>query len=125
MAKRDYSNFQQGVIRRYYENREQIDEGKLSELVTSLYLAESKSARDKLWDRVESLLERLDVLPSRIEHVSHKLKGSLGVFEFDGGVEAAGALESMGRSGDLSSSEAAYDLLADRVGKLATALNAK
>ena len=61
MAKRDYSNFQQGVIRRYYENREQIDEGKLSELVTSLYLAESKSARDKLWDRVESLLERLDV----------------------------------------------------------------
>ncbi len=69
MAKRDYSKFQQGVIRRYYDNREQIDEGKLSELVTSLYLAESKSARDKLWDRVESLLERLDVLPSRIEHV--------------------------------------------------------
>jgi hypothetical protein len=69
MAKRDYSKFQQGVIRRYYENREQIDEGKLSELVTSLYLAESKSARDKLWDRVESLLERLEVLPSRLEHV--------------------------------------------------------
>ena len=38
MAKREYSKFQQGVIRRYYENREQIDEGKLSELVTSLYL---------------------------------------------------------------------------------------
>jgi hypothetical protein len=69
MAKRDYSKFQQGVIRRYYENREQIDEGKLSELVTSLYLAESKSARDKLWDRVESLLERLEVLPSRLAHV--------------------------------------------------------
>ena len=44
MAKREYSKFQQGVIRRYYENREQIDEGKLSELVTSLYLAESKAA---------------------------------------------------------------------------------
>ncbi len=69
MAKRDYSKFQQGVIRRYYDNREQIDEGKLSELVTSLYLAESKSARDKLWDRVESLLERLEVLPSRLAHV--------------------------------------------------------
>ena len=27
MAKRDYSKFQQGVIRRYYDNREQIDEG--------------------------------------------------------------------------------------------------
>ena len=69
MAKREYSKFQQGVIRRYYENREQIDEGKLSELVTSLYLAESQSAKDKLWERTESLLERLEVIPSRIEHV--------------------------------------------------------
>ena len=69
MAKREYSKFQQGVIRRYYENREQIDEGKLSELVTSLYLAESKSQKEKLWERVEGLLERLEVIPSRIEHV--------------------------------------------------------
>ncbi len=69
MAKREYSKFQQGVIRRYYENREQIDEGKLSELVTSLYLAESKSAKDKLWERAESLLERLEVKASRIRHV--------------------------------------------------------
>jgi hypothetical protein len=69
MAKREYSEFQQGVIRRYYENREQIDEGKLSELVTSLYLAKSKSAQDKLWERAESLLERLEVKASRIRHV--------------------------------------------------------
>jgi hypothetical protein len=69
MAKREHSKFQQGVIRRYYENREQIDEGKLSELVTSLYLAESKSAQDKLWERAESLLERLEVKASRIRHV--------------------------------------------------------
>jgi hypothetical protein len=69
MAKREYSKFQQGVIRRYYENREQIDEGKLSELVTSLYLAKSKSAQDKLWERAESLLERLEVKASRIRHV--------------------------------------------------------
>ena len=27
MAKREYSKFQQGVIQRYYENREQIDAG--------------------------------------------------------------------------------------------------
>jgi hypothetical protein len=69
MAKREHSKFQQGVIRRYYENREQIDEGKLSELVTSLYLAKSKSAQDKLWERAESLLERLEVKASRIRHV--------------------------------------------------------
>tara|TARA_B100000029_G_scaffold402289_1_gene401743 strand:+ start:316 stop:630 length:315 start_codon:yes stop_codon:yes gene_type:complete len=69
MAKREYSKYQQGVIRRYYENREQIDESKLSELVTSLYLAESATQREKLWTRVEDLLARLEVLPGRIEHV--------------------------------------------------------
>ena len=37
-----YSKYQQKVIQRYYENREQIDEQRLSELVTSLYLAEKK-----------------------------------------------------------------------------------
>ena len=69
MAKREYSKFQQGVIQRYYENREQIDEGNPGELVTSLYLAESKSQKEKLWERVEALLARLEVIPSRIEHV--------------------------------------------------------
>ena len=68
MAKRDYSKYQQGVIRRYYENREQIDEGRLGELVTSLYLAESARQRDKLWKSVEGVLERLGVIPSRIHH---------------------------------------------------------
>ena len=29
---RDYSNYQKKVIGRYYENREQIDSGRLSEL---------------------------------------------------------------------------------------------
>ena len=37
----EHSRYQQGVIRRYYENREQIDEQKLGELVTSLFLEES------------------------------------------------------------------------------------
>ncbi len=69
MAKREYSKYQQGVIRRYYENREQIDEGRLGELVTSLYLAESSKQRDKLWESVESLLDRLDVAPSRTRHI--------------------------------------------------------
>ena len=60
-----------------------------------------------------------------LERAAHKLKGSVGVFDSNGAVEAAQTLESMGRSGDLSSSEGAYDLLADRVGKLAKALDAR
>ena len=69
MAKREYSKFQQGVIRRYYENREQIDEGRLSELVTSLYLTESAKKQDQLWASVEKLLDRLEIAPSRLARI--------------------------------------------------------
>ncbi len=69
MADRDYSKFQQKVIKGYYDNREQIDEGKLSELVTNLYLAETDKKKAKLWENATKLMERLEVPPTRIEHV--------------------------------------------------------
>ena len=68
MAKRDYSPHQQKVIKRYYDNREQIDSQRLSELVTNLYLANEKKA-EKLWVTAKDLLERLKVPKSRIEHI--------------------------------------------------------
>jgi hypothetical protein len=64
----DYSKFQQKVIKRYYDNREQIDEQRLSELVADLYLAEGKK-RDKLWKTAEEIMQRIKVPPSRVEHV--------------------------------------------------------
>lgn len=69
MADREYSKFQQKVIRNYYDNREQIDEGKLSELVTNLYLAESEKKKTKLWEQAGKLMERLEVPASRMEHI--------------------------------------------------------
>lgn len=68
MAK-DYSKYQQKVISRYYENREQIDEQRLSELVTSLYLATGAKQIDKLWKTAEEMMTRLGVPAGRIEHV--------------------------------------------------------
>jgi hypothetical protein len=68
MAQRDYSPHQQKVIKRYYDNREQIDSQRLSELVTNLYLASEKKA-EKLWVTANDLLERLKVPKSRIEHI--------------------------------------------------------
>ena len=56
MADREYSKYQQKVIRNYYDNRDQIDEGKLSELVTNLYLAESEKKKTKLWDQAAKLM---------------------------------------------------------------------
>ena len=68
---REYSNHQRKVIGRYYENRPQIDQQRLSELVTNLFLAEGKK-RAKLWQSAEELMRRLKVPESRIEHVVAK-----------------------------------------------------
>ncbi len=71
MAEREYSRYQQNIIKRYYDNRDQIDEQRLSELVTSLYLANPKQAAKK-WEGVPDLLQRLSVPESRIAHIMEK-----------------------------------------------------
>ena len=63
-----YSNYQKKVIKRYYDNREQLDEQRLSELVTSLYLAKEK-AKEKMWVTAREIMSRLKVPESRIDHV--------------------------------------------------------
>jgi hypothetical protein len=68
MADREYSSYQQGVIRRYYDNKDQIEEQRLGELVTSLYLAPEKK-KEKMWQTAEDLLIRMKIPASRIEHV--------------------------------------------------------
>jgi len=67
MADRDYSKYQQKVIKRFYDNREQIDDQKLSELVTSLYLASDKQ-KPKMWERAKDILDRMDLPQKRVDH---------------------------------------------------------
>lgn len=64
----EYSDYQKRLIRRYYENREQIDFQRLSELVTKLYLAQGKK-RAGLWKSARETMLRLNVPQSRVEHV--------------------------------------------------------
>lgn len=68
MAEREYSKYQQDVIRRYYDNKDQIDEQRLSELVTNLYLAPPKK-QAKMWETAEELMTRMKLPASRVEHV--------------------------------------------------------
>lgn len=68
MSDRNYSEYQKKIIRRFYDNRDQVDEQKLAELVTNLYLAEGKK-QAKLWEQAQDMLTRLGVPASRIEHV--------------------------------------------------------
>ena len=69
MADREYTPHQKKIIARYYDNREQIDSQRLSELVTSLYLATGKKQLDKLWTSAGEAMQRLKVPPSRVSHV--------------------------------------------------------
>lgn len=68
MAARDYTNHQQKIIKRYYDNREQIDSQRLSELCTSLYLSSGKKL-EKLWTSAEDTMTRLGVKSSRVSRI--------------------------------------------------------
>lgn len=72
MGKREYSGYQQNVIKRYYENIDGIMLGKVQELVTELYLAKNGAKEDKLWERVGKALVKLKIKPAMIEHIMTK-----------------------------------------------------
>jgi hypothetical protein len=73
---RDYSAYQRKVIQRYYDNRENIDAQRLSELGTELYLASGKKL-EKLWQSAEETMRRIKVPDSRIAHILEKKDPSL------------------------------------------------
>ena len=65
---REYSDYQKKIIKRFYDNREDIDARRLSEITSDLYLAEGKK-KDRLWKQAAEAMERLNVPKSRVEHV--------------------------------------------------------
>lgn len=65
---RDFTPHQQKIIRRYYSNQGDIQQQRLAELVTELYLAEG-SKRANVWKRAAAAMKKLGVPASRIEHV--------------------------------------------------------
>ena len=72
MAQNDYSQYQKDVISGYYNNLDTIMLGKLSELVTELYLADTKAKKNRLWQRVHKAMVKLKVPPVIIDHIMQK-----------------------------------------------------
>lgn len=68
MADREYSSYQRKIISRFYDNRENMDEQKLAELCTNLFLASGKK-RQKFWETAQEAMTRLGVPPERVAHV--------------------------------------------------------
>ena|SRR5579862_7087842 len=65
---RDYSEHQKKIIRRFYDNRGDIDFTRLGEIAGELYLAEGKK-KDRLWKQASEIMTRLNVPPTRLAHV--------------------------------------------------------
>ena len=71
MGMENYTKHQQGIIKRYYQNIDQITWQKLSDLVGDLYLAAGKK-RDKLWETAAKHMEKLEVPKDRIANILAK-----------------------------------------------------
>ena len=56
----DYTPYQKGIIRRYYEHGETLALQKLAEIVSDLYLADTAAKKKRLWARAEQALSHLD-----------------------------------------------------------------
>ena len=69
MAKNEYTEYQKDVISGYYKNLDTIMLGKLSELVTELYLADSKAKKNRLWERAHKAMIKLKVPPAIVNHI--------------------------------------------------------
>ena len=65
---RDYTPYQQKIIKRYYNNQEAIQRQRLAEMVSELYLSEGKK-RQRVWKGIASALEKLGYSAQRIEHL--------------------------------------------------------
>ncbi len=72
MAKDQRSNYQDKVISNYYENLDTIMLTRLQEIVTDLYLADTKAKADRLWDRAQKAMVKLKIKPAVIKHILNK-----------------------------------------------------
>ena len=70
MAKGQFhSDYQKGIIKRYYENKEDISTNKLGEIVSELYLETSPAKVAKLWTSAQGALLKLGANSARVEKI--------------------------------------------------------
>jgi hypothetical protein len=68
IMERDYTPYQQKIIKRYYDNQDTIQRQRLAELVSELYLSEGKK-RERVWKTIAAALTKLGYSEQRIAHL--------------------------------------------------------
>ena len=69
MAGGNFSSHQKGIIKRFYENKSDISSQKLGEIVSDLYLADSLTKANRLWESAKTALLNLGANPARVEKI--------------------------------------------------------
>jgi hypothetical protein len=70
MAKGQFhSSYQKGIIKRYYENKEDISAQKLGEIVSDLYLEENDAKAKRKWESAKTALLSLGANAARVEKI--------------------------------------------------------
>lgn len=65
----DLSAHQRKIVNRYYEHRDTIMIGKLSELATELFLATDAKKAAKLWASVALAIAKTSAAPARVKKI--------------------------------------------------------
>ncbi len=65
---KDYTPYQKKIIKRYYDNQDQLLHQRLAEWVSEIYLAEGKKL-ERSWEAAAAAMQKLGVPQSRIDHV--------------------------------------------------------
>lgn len=60
--------YQDKIIKRYYDNRDEIMSQKLAELLTDLYLTEGKK-KAQVWKRIAAALGNLGIAQEKIDEL--------------------------------------------------------
>jgi hypothetical protein len=74
MQDQEYTQYQKGIIRRYYRNQQELAFQKIEEMIPEIYLAETDKKRDALWKRVEKAMANLKVPAAIADHILKERK---------------------------------------------------
>jgi hypothetical protein len=64
-----HTPYQKGIIKRYYENSDDLSSQKLGEIVSELYLETNAVKRKRLWAGAKAALEKLGANPARMTKI--------------------------------------------------------
>ncbi len=70
MAKgQHFTPYQQGIVKRYYQNKETLANQKLGEIVSELYLETNPKKAERLWQSTKTALLNAGATPSRVNKI--------------------------------------------------------